>query len=85
MSLAEQAVVRAGMLPKDERFRAWVAHKLGWHESLIASEQDAAEYIRGTCDGQSRRMIVERPECYDRFIAMETSYLVDIGQLARPR
>lgn len=85
MSLAEQAVVRAGMLPKDERFRAWVAHKLGWHESLIASEQDAVEYIRGTCDGQSRRLIVERPECYDRFIAMETDYLIDIGHLATPR
>lgn len=86
MSPAEQARVRAGRLPGDERFRAWVAHQRRWDALEVASEQDAIEHIREKCCyGRSRTLIAEDPDCYDRFIALETAFKIDVGELAEPR
>lgn len=87
MSPAEQAVTRAAMLPKDERFRAWVAHER-WNgkQDDMASEHTAIEHIRERCcGGSSRKMIADIPEYLDRFLALETSFRVDVGELPRPR
>lgn len=86
MSLSEQARVRSALLPRDEQFRAWVAHVGRPIVGEIASEQEAIEHIRDTCcNGGSRALITEDPECYDKFLAMETEFKIATGQMAEPR
>lgn len=82
-SEAEKALVRAARLPKDERFRAWVAKEMGWGD---CSDGDAIGYIRDACCNHgSRREIAEERDCYQRFIQMETAYLIWAGVLSEPR
>jgi hypothetical protein len=82
----EQALIRAARLPKDERFQRWVAQKNGRAPEIHAMEFVAADYIRSSCcRGESRKLIAEDRECFDRFIAMESSYLIDIGAMTGPR
>lgn len=87
MSLSEQARVRSALLPRDEQFRAWVAHERRWDAIVeVATEQDAIEHIREKCcNGGSRSLIADDPECYDKFLALETEYLVAVGRMAEPR
>lgn len=90
MSPAEQAVTRAALLPKDERFRAWIlavrfpdAHAAG---ADPVDESEAARCIREICcNCNSRRMIGEVPEYMDRFLAMETDFKMVVGEMAEPR
>lgn len=79
----EKALIRAARLPKDARFREWVAKVTDWGS---CEESDAASYIRDICcDGQSRKFIGEIQKYYDRFVRMETAYLIAAGVLAEPR
>lgn len=83
MPPAEQAVTRAALLPKDERFRAWVSEQWGHRE---ISEEDAAVFIRShCCSNRSRKLIAEVPEYLDRFLKMETQFKVGTGQMAEAR
>lgn len=86
-SPAERAVTRAALLPRDPQFRGWVAAQWqGDFPDYGAPEEAAAAYIRETCcGGNSRRLIGEDPECMDRFISMETRFLIDVGRMAEPR
>ena len=75
----ERALVRAATLPKDARFRAWLG-------PACPDEVSAANHIRHECCfGESRKLIAEDRECYEAFIRMETSYLIETGVLAEPR
>lgn len=87
MSLGKQAVTRAALLPKDERFRAWVGVR-DYPLTLgdIVTVDEAADYIRGQCcNGGSRGLIADDPECYDKFLALETTFKIDVGEMAEPR
>lgn len=87
MSPAEQAVTRAALLPKDERFRAWVDQQL-CPGSLTpqSTEATSIRFIQSRCcSGNSRRLIAEVPEYLDRFLAMELEFRMDVGEVARPR
>lgn len=87
MSPEEQAVTRAALLCQDVRFRAWVPAQWGCADQFQVVDDDmAAEFIRERCcDGRSRKLIGEVPEYFDRFLALETSFRMDVGELARPR
>jgi hypothetical protein len=77
MSEGEKAMARAGALAGDERFRHWAG---------AFNADDAAAYIRETCcNGQSRRLIAERADYLERFLAMETDFKIAIGEAAEPR
>jgi hypothetical protein len=79
----QQALIRAARLPADERFRAWVAAEYG---TSIVEEDTAVRYIQERCcAGESRRLIAEDPPCYQRYIAMETRFRIDVGEMAEPR
>lgn len=81
-SPGERSVIRAALLPRDERFRAWAAQP-GFRPM---TEEQAEDFIRiRCCDGNSRRLIAEVPEYMDRFLAMETEFKMDVGEMARPR
>lgn len=84
---AERAVIRAALLPKDERFRAWANRFFDFKGNYYPfSEEGAAQFIREQCCfGNSRSLIAEHPEYMDRFLAMETEFKMDVGELARPR
>lgn len=81
----EKAVVRAAQLPKDLRFRQWVClKKIGRHEDY--GIEASIRFIRDLCcAGRSRGFIADDPECYERFLAMETQYKMDTGQMAEVR
>jgi len=89
MTPAEQAVTRAAMLAQDFRFRMWITERelpRSAYGGFYANEQEAADLIRSLCcDGNSRKLIAERPEYLDRFLAMETQFKMDVGEMARPR
>jgi hypothetical protein len=68
----ERAVVRAGVLAKDERFQAWLV-KMGRTDQ--ANEHVAADCIRRACGcRESRREIATDPDCLRRFEALEAAY-----------
>lgn len=85
----EKALIRAARLPKDPRFREWATRQIygaGKHVGGSISEDEATTFIRERCcDGHSRNTIPEHPEYYDRFMDMETAYLMWAGVLAEPR
>lgn len=85
----EKALTRAAMLPKDARFREWATgelHGFARHRGGSIGEDEATTFIRARCcDGASRKLIAEEPECYRRFIALETEFKIAIGQMAEPR
>ncbi|HBR26842.1 MAG TPA: hypothetical protein DD732_07405, partial [Rhizobiales bacterium] len=75
----QRALTRAALLPKDPRFQAWA----------IGGAQDgpesAEQFVRETCcAGESRKLIAEDRVCFDAFIRMETSFLVETNQMAEP-
>lgn len=79
----QQALIRAACLPKDDKFREWIA--AGWGVSMVA-EETAADYIRDSCcGGGSRKLIAEDPACYQAFLALETEYKLATGQMAEVR
>lgn len=82
-SPAERAVIRAALLPRDRRFQAWVSEQWGGRE---IGEAEAAVFIRShCCDAKSRALIADEPDYLERFLALETSFRMDVGELARPR
>ena len=83
----EQALMRAAALPRDAQFRAWVGYmRAGALNAPEATERGAIEYIREQCcEGGSRSLIGEDQEAYERFLALELSYRIAIGQAAEPR
>lgn len=72
----ERARQRAGMLPKDQKFRAWLR---------VTSEDDAAAYIRRACKIASRRDIASNPDAHERFLRVETDFMMFTGQLPEDR
>ncbi len=79
----QQALIRAVRLPADERFRAWVAEEYG---TSIVDDETAAGFIRERCcRGESRRMIAEDRDSYNRYFSLETAFKIDVGELAEPR
>jgi hypothetical protein len=80
----EQAVTRAALLPKDPKFREWLAEHTGWLSGEM-TEEDAAWSLRHECSATSRREIATDVEVYRRFIALETAYLASTGQMAEAR
>lgn len=84
MTAGEQAVCRAGRLPKDERFLAWVTEILnnaGSDYGDVVSEEVAARFIRSNCCGHnSRKLIAEVPEYMDRFLSMELEFKIAVGE-----
>lgn len=80
----ERALVRACRMPKNEQFRKFAA-KDAWGGGQM-TEAEAGQYIRDVCcAGESRKLIAEDRDCYDAFVRMETSYLIEAGILAEPR
>lgn len=83
----EQALMRAAALPRDGQFRAWVGYmRAGALNAPEATEKGAIDYIREQCcEGGSRSLIGEDQGAYERFLALELSYRIAIGQAAEPR
>jgi len=80
----EKARLRSVLLAKDARFWAWAP--LPPEHQWMMSEEMAAQYIRDTCcAGESRRLIAEDRACYEAFIKMETTYMIETNQMAAPR
>jgi hypothetical protein len=83
----EKAATRAALLCKDRNFQLW----LGDGQPLPArwtpgdSEMWAASRLRGVLRVDSRSSIASDPEVYDRFMALETEYKRETGQLAEVR
>jgi len=76
-SPGERARIRAGTLPRDPRFRQWLARANGGDP---VDEDDAAQYIReACCDGNSRSMIATTPEYRAAFERLEDRYMVETG------
>lgn len=68
----DQAVTRAVLLAKDERFQDWL---VGTERTHQLGERAAAEYIREACGCEvSRREIATDPEKLRLFGALETSF-----------
>lgn len=87
MSAGEQAVVRAAMLPKDERFQIWAEQQVyPGRMGMGLGEVVCIAFIRNQCcGGNSRKLIAEVPEYLDRFLAMELSFRIAVGEVAEPR
>lgn len=81
MPPAEQAVVRAAMLPKDREFQEWVADRTAG--DWPATEQGATDYIRWWI-GCSRSLIAVAPEALAAFLTLETEFLMATGRMASP-
>jgi hypothetical protein len=75
---AERAVIRAAILCSEPRFRIWMA---GEDISTTA----AAQMLREACGVESRADIGKDPDALDRFVKLETEYLIEIGAMAAPR
>lgn len=77
-----QALTRACLLADDLRFQQWVAGST----LCPASKDDAESYVRIVCcGGRSRGLIAEDPECYQRYIKLETEFKIFAGELPEPR
>lgn len=83
----EQALIRAAALPRDAQFRAWVGYmRSGALNAPEATERGAADYIREQCcNGDSRTLIGDDGEAFERFLALELDYRIAIGAAAEPR
>lgn len=74
----ERAVIRAAILCSEPRFQTWLAG-----EAIGTS--GAASMLREACGVSSRSDIGKDPDALDRFLKLETEYLMEIGAMARPR
>lgn len=82
----EKALVRAAKLPDDVRFRRWAIPSIEGGRIRAEAKEYAIQFIRDTCcAGKSRKLIAEDRDCYEAFLRMETSYLIETGVLAEPR
>lgn len=82
----DQALIRAARLPDDMRFRQWALPTHPHAGDQIEGPPMAIQFIRDTCcAGESRKLIAEDRDCYEAFLRMETSFLVETGVLAEPR
>jgi hypothetical protein len=77
-SPAERAVIRAAILCSEPRFRVWMAG-----EDIGASQ--TAAMLREACGVESRADIAKDAGALNKFLALETEYLIEIGAMARPR
>ncbi len=80
---SQQALIRAARLPKDDRFRAWLASK--WGVSSVTEEGAISFIQRQCCHGESRSLIAEDPVCYDMFLRLETDWKLGTHLLPEPR
>ena len=79
----QKARTRAAMLADDRRFWAWAStteYGLDVHDT-----ESAADFIRYSIGAVSRSKIAEHHDAYQRFVALETRYLMETGQMATPR
>jgi len=76
-SPGERAVIRAAILCSEPRFRIWMAGE-------DISTNEAAAMLREACGVESRANIAKDPAALDRFMKLETEYLIEIGAMARP-
>lgn len=72
----ERARIRAVMLCQDQRFRRW--SNMLWGEN-------SADWLRGRLGIASRSELATNPAALKRFLALETRYLIETGQMAEPR
>jgi hypothetical protein len=77
-SKGERAVIRAAILCAEPRFRIWMAG-----ENISTNE--AAVMLREACGVASRGDIAKDPAALDKFLKLETDYLLEIGAMAAPR
>lgn len=79
----EKARQRAVLLCKDARFQDWIEandrHVFGADENL------ATAWLRQACGVRSRSEIATNEAAYRAFLAIETSYRIDTGQMAAAR
>lgn len=74
----ERAVIRAAILCGEPRFRIWLAGD-------NITEAGAASMLREACGVASRGDLAHDAAALDRFMKLETEYLMEIGAMARPR
>ena len=82
----EKARLRSVLLAKDARFQAWAMPAPAQYGKTLGVDVALVEqYIRDICcAGESRRLIAEDRACYEAFIKMETTYMIETGQMAVP-
>ncbi len=79
----QQALIRAARLPKDDRFRAWLASE--WSVSSVTEDSAIAYIQRECCEGESRSTIATDEACYERFLMLETDWKVAVGEIPEVR
>jgi hypothetical protein len=77
-SKEERAVIRAAILCSEPRFRIWMAGE-------DISTNEAAAMLREACGVASRGDIAKDPAALDKFLKLETDYLLEIGAMAAHR
>lgn len=78
---------QAGILCNDDRFRRFVAVRLGLTTSAKDPIQSslAAEYIRNVCQIPSRSDLATSNDAQQKFAALRTEFDAWTGKIARPR
>lgn len=75
-------VTRAAMMCEDARSWPVLRSLVGWPK--IETAEKAAEALRLYCDVESRKDIINKPVALQRYMAMESHYLVATGRMAAP-
>ncbi len=78
---SHRAISRAGILARDPKFWGWV-NRGG---RIVRNELDAAVYIRGWCEVESRKEFAIKPGAYSKYLQLETEYRMGTGQMAENR
>ncbi|SMP32001.1 hypothetical protein [Shimia sagamensis] len=78
------AATQAGILCSDKRFHRFVEVQLKLQSGWI-TETGAAEYLRQTCEVQSRRELTTNPTAVAKFQTLRTEFDAHIGKISRPR
>lgn len=84
MSEGEKAVARAGMLCGDENFREWIRSDAPVVNQLVKTAGDAADWMRFELEISSRSEIATKTDALQKFLALETEYLMATGKMASP-
>lgn len=81
----EQAAVRAVLLCKDKTFQQWMAElrDASWHATK--GEEYCSAQMRNYLEIASRRDIGSNDRAYQAFLALETQFKMDAGQMAERR
>jgi hypothetical protein len=73
---------KVGMRCNDKRFQEWLHSSMG---RVTANAEDAAYWVRHECGVKSRSEILPGTETAKRWLALETRYMRETGQLAEER